>query len=125
MVGKLKLKPYSVAVVVKDRKRSLRWYHEKLGLDILADHEHWAVVGSKKQGVALHLCAVREFDPRGRLEKGNTGILLRTDRDIERTYRELRKRGVKFSLPPTKEDWGWACTLVDPDGNEIRLAPSW
>ena len=121
----MKLRPYSVAIVVKDRRKALRWYTTKLGLDVLERHEHWTVVGSRRGGIALHLCQTSEYLPRSkaRLEPGNSGVLLTVDGPIERAYRTLRKRGVRFPHPPEKMPWGWHCVLADPDGNEFSLAP--
>ena len=46
--------------------------------------------------------------------------------DLERRDlldRRVPSRGVEFSSPPTKYDWGWGATVRDPDGNEIYLTP--
>lgn len=119
-----KLSPVSVAVIVKDRKKAVRWYREKLGMDVLDQHEHWVTVGSKKGGLRLHLCQTTEYDPKGKLEPGNTGILLRVPGDLEKAYRELKRKGVKFTHPPEKMPWGWLCLLTDPDENEFSLMPA-
>jgi predicted enzyme related to lactoylglutathione lyase len=115
----VKLSPYSVAVVVSNGKKALAFYHGKLGLDILANEDHWIVVGRKKGGMALHLCSFGGPTPKS--EKGNTGILFLTDGSLEKTYQNLKKKGVKFSVPPKKMEWGWVCKFLDPDGNEIWL----
>ena len=116
------LSPSSVAVVVSNGKKALAFYHGKLGLDILANDDHWILVGRKKGGMALHLCAYGKPTPKS--EKGNTGIMLLTNEPMETAYRKLKKKGVKFSVPPKKMEWGWLCRFLDPDGNEIWLAPS-
>lgn len=119
----MKLKPFSVAIVVSDRKKSLRWYRQKLGLEVVDQDAHWVTVGSKRRGIRLHLCQTTEFDPKGKLEPGNSGILFMVDGDIEKAYRDLKRRGVKFANPPKKMDWGWFCSFLDPDGNEFWLVP--
>jgi len=113
----------SVAVVVSDRQKAVEWYTQKLGLDRLADSEHWQTVGTKGTGGALHLCQVSEFDPKAPLEPGNTGIALTLPGDFVKSCAALEARGVEFASPPTKYDWGWGATIRDPDGNEIYLAP--
>jgi catechol 2,3-dioxygenase-like lactoylglutathione lyase family enzyme len=113
----------SVAVVVSDRAKAVRWYTESLGLEHLADMEHWQTVGRKGKGGALHLCQVTEYDPKGKLEPGNTGIAFTLAGDFVKACAALEARGVKFSSPPTKADWGWGAAIVDPDGNEIYLTP--
>ncbi len=118
-----KMRPTSVAVVVKDRKKALKWYTRALELKVLEDHGHWVVVGSKRSGMALHLCQPSDYDPHAKLEKGNTGIMFRTGRGMTRTYQRMKKNGVKFTHPPEKVEWGWYCTFQDPDGNEFWLTP--
>jgi catechol 2,3-dioxygenase-like lactoylglutathione lyase family enzyme len=119
----MKLGPSSVAVVVSDTKKAVSWYTKKLGLDVIDNEGHWAVVGDAKRGIGLHLC--QSVGPRGtpKIEKGNTGILIYTDGEMMATYRMLKRRGVKFPHPPEKTEWGWFCMFADPDGNEFWLAP--
>ncbi len=116
----MKLVPYSVAVMVKDRERAARWYREKLGLKLLLRGEHFTVVG-RKNGLAIHLCQYSDFG--GKPEPGNSGILFWTGRSLAKTYRALVKRGVKFPVPPKKEAWGSYARFVDPDGNEFWIMP--
>jgi len=118
----MKLSPYSVAIVVSNRKRAVAFYHGKLGLDLLEDGDHWTVVGRKKGGLAIHLCEFGKPTPKS--EKGNTGILFFTDEPMEKSYQKLKRKGVKFAIPPKKEEWGWTCRFSDPDGNEIWLMPT-
>jgi catechol 2,3-dioxygenase-like lactoylglutathione lyase family enzyme len=114
----------SVAVVVSDRKKATEWYTRNLGLDVLESMDHWVAVGRKGKGGMLHLCAVKEFDPNGALEPGNSGIMLRVPgRDFVAACGELKANGVEFIEGPKKEPWGWFATVRDPDGNEIFLAP--
>ncbi len=111
----MKLSPFSVAVVVKDVKKAKKFYTGKLGLKLLDDAEHWVTVGQPRTGVRLHLC---EMTP---LEKGNTGIVFSVKEKTEQAYKELKKKGVQFSVPPTQHDWGMECRFLDPDGNEFWL----
>ena len=119
----MKLKPWSVAIVVSDRRKAVRWYREKLGVEVSDQSDHWVTVGSKRRGVRLHLSQVTEFDPKGKLEPGNSGIMFLVDTDIPKAYRQLKRRGVKFPFPPKKEEWGWFCGFADPDGNIFWLTP--
>ncbi|WP_081590072.1 VOC family protein [Brevibacillus massiliensis] len=42
--------------------------------------------------------------------------------DIQITYEELSDKGVRFTVPPQKQDWGGVeGTFVDPDGNGFEL----
>lgn len=114
----------SVAVVVSDRKKAVEWYTEKLGLDHVADADHWQAVGQKGRPGVLHLCQVSEFDAKAPLEPGPSGIAFTLEGDFVTACDALKARGVKFSTPPTKFDWGWGASVVDPDGNEHYLSPA-
>jgi catechol 2,3-dioxygenase-like lactoylglutathione lyase family enzyme len=111
----------STAVVVKDKKRSKKFFTEKLGMKVLMEEGHWLTVGHPKRGSALHLCEIREFDKRAPLEKGNTGILILVDRDAREAYQELKLNGVKFASKPEEHPWGWDFSFKDPDGNEFLV----
>jgi predicted enzyme related to lactoylglutathione lyase len=110
--------PTTVAVVVKNLKRAKKFYTEKLGMKVLDDMGHWVTVGQPRKGARLHLCEMKKVEP------GNTGILIMIDEPIEKAYRDMKKKGVKFSVPPTVHEWGTECRFVDPDGNEFWLMPA-
>jgi catechol 2,3-dioxygenase-like lactoylglutathione lyase family enzyme len=104
----------TVAVMVKDAKKSAKWYQEKLGFKITSDDAHWTTVGLEGSKTEFHLC------PDEPLEIGNQGIVIGCD-DLGKTYQELSKKGVNFTLKPT-EQWGvMQAKFVDPDGNEFTL----
>lgn len=111
----------STAVVVKDKKRSKKFFTDKIGLKVLMDQGHWLTVGDPKRGSALHLCEIREFAPKAPLEKGNTGILLLVDHDVRKAHAAMKKKGVRFAHPPKEHPWGWDFTFKDPDGNEFLV----
>ncbi len=111
----MKLSPFSIAVVVKDVKKAKRFYTDKLGLKLLDDMDHWVTVGQPRTGIRLHLCETKP------LEKGNTGIVFSVKEKTEEAYKALKKKGVRFSVPPTQHEWGMECRFLDPDGNEFWL----
>lgn len=52
------------------------------------------------------------------------GIFFYT-KDINKTYQELKSKGVKFLKPPFKTPWGeYKAHFVDLDGNELSLCQS-
>lgn len=108
----------SAAVVVKDAKRAKKFFTDKLGMEVLDDEGHWVTVGQPRRGMRIHLC---EMEP---VEPGNTGILIVVDEDIDTAYKALKKKGVKFTQPPVKQEWGVECRFADPDGNEFWLMPA-
>jgi len=131
----------SVAILVNDAKKSARWYRDKLGFEIVGIEGHTVFVRPKgSRAILLHLCAkcdAWENDrPGGRtgiwLQCGKikirkdekTGQVLPASRseDVERTYQELKKNGVKFSEELTTTSWGKYAILKDPDGNEFEIS---
>ena len=104
----------SVAVVVKDGKKAKTWYESKLGLEARSEEDHWITMGLKGSDFEIHLCETKP------LEKGNTGILFMAD-DLDKTYAELVKKGVKFAKKPKDEGWGKYAMFKDLDGNVFWL----
>ncbi|MCI4365901.1 MAG: VOC family protein [Thermoplasmata archaeon] len=123
--AKVVAKPHfsSVAVVVSDRKRSVKWYTESFGLDHLTDMDHWQTVGEKGRPGELHICQVSEYDDKAPMEPGNSGIAFRLRGNFVAACEQLKARGVDFAVPATKSDWGWWAMVKDPDGNEICVVP--
>jgi predicted enzyme related to lactoylglutathione lyase len=106
-------KELSVAVMVKDGKKSAKWYEEKLGFKSEVE-SHWVTVWPEGVTWKLHLCE-------GELEPGNTGISLYT-KDIDKAAAELKKKGVKFHRDVTRKEWGAFAQIEDPDGNIIWIS---
>jgi catechol 2,3-dioxygenase-like lactoylglutathione lyase family enzyme len=124
----------TVAVVVANRHDAVKWYADTLGLRIAylgppqsspdptiqgtpENAGHWIELGPTRPLTRVHIC---ELDNHG-VEPGPTGITFLTD-DIRREYERLTRRGVRFTGPPRKMEWGeWLCSFLDPDGNEFDL----
>jgi catechol 2,3-dioxygenase-like lactoylglutathione lyase family enzyme len=105
-------KPFSVAVMVSDAKKSAQWYKEKLGFESETEG-HWVTVFPKGSEWKIHLC-------QGKLEPGNTGIGFYS-RDVGKTAAEMKSRGVKFTLDVTKSRGEAKAMFEDPDGNVFWL----
>lgn len=119
----MKIRPVSVAVVVKDRNRAAKWYRQKLGLKVLADDgEHWVVVGRGRSGMRLHLCEA-DGGRKPEAAEADTGILLEVDRPLPKVAKALKKAGVEFEAEPEETPWGWSAKIRDPDGNILWLQP--
>jgi catechol 2,3-dioxygenase-like lactoylglutathione lyase family enzyme len=121
------IRPVSAAVAVSDRRRAARWYVATLGFRVWDDDpDHWTTVGDRSGRFRLHLCEVggRRGRRPPKSQVGNTGILLVTTEPFTRTCARLKRRRVRFSLPPKKLPWGWVAKFLDPDGNEFWLMPA-
>jgi catechol 2,3-dioxygenase-like lactoylglutathione lyase family enzyme len=130
----------SVAVLVQDARKSAEWYHDKLGFEIVGIEGHTVFVKPKESNSLLHLCgrcdAWEDDNPGGRtgiwLQCGEmvirtdkkTGIVTPASRpeDVERTYHELKKKGVEFAEELTTTSWGKYAVLKDPDGNLFEIS---
>ncbi len=120
-------RPYfaSIAVVVSDTQRALRWYTETLGLEVIDQMDHWVTVGRKGKEGKIHLCQPMESEPKQQLEPGNSGVLIALPgRDFAAACARLKARGVEFSVDPTVESWGTYAMIRDPDGNEHCVMPA-
>ena len=107
-----------VAVVVSDSKASAKWWKENLGFasfTIGGGGGHATLIAPPGDRFVLHLCA--GFAP---LEPGDSGIAFVTD-EMDDLVARMRKGGVKFPVPPTKEKWGSMAKFADPDGNIFWL----
>ena len=53
-----------------------------------------------------------------------TGLVTPASRpeDVERTYLEMKKKGVEFSEELTATDWGKFAIFRDLDGNEFEIS---
>jgi len=49
-----------------------------------------------------------------------SNVLFECD-DIQKTYEELRAKGVEFAEAPMQQFWGWWAVFKDPDGNSYGL----
>jgi catechol 2,3-dioxygenase-like lactoylglutathione lyase family enzyme len=105
----------TIAIVVSSAAKSAKWYQEKLGFEIREHQGHWITVAPKRENMAFHLC-----EGFYELEPGNTGISF-ASKDVKKEEATLRKLGVEFTTPTTKEDWATYAMFKDPDGNEFYI----
>lgn len=122
----------TIAIVVSDRHRAIRWYRDVLGLEVAYigprisnadpnvqgtpdDAGHWIEMGPLRPETRVHVCQMDATEP------GPTGITFLTD-DILADYKRLQEKGVEFPMPPEKMEWGeWLGQFADPDGNVFDL----
>nr|WP_319385865.1 VOC family protein [uncultured Roseibium sp.] len=108
----------TLALSVRDRHASAKWYADNLGFELLyhADEAGWSELQTLTQGVTLGLGEQVEPVP------GNMvpvfGIA-----DISSARAALEKAGVKFDGDTeTIEGMVSTATFYDPDGNALMLA---
>ncbi len=112
-----------VSIPVRDQNRALDFYTEKLGFTIITDQpfdeqQRWIELRVPKAETRVVL-----FTPPG--EEGRVGAMMNMSYacdDIEKTYEELKGRGVDFEGPPEKQPWGTYAMFRDSEGNRFVLS---
>jgi len=115
----------SVGIYVGDQERAKRFYTEALGFDLVQDtpmgaepdSPRWIEVAPPDKNVLLVLYTTDDQKDR----VGTFSNVLFDCDDIEKTYDELRAKGVEFTEAPTRQFWGWWAVFKDPDGNSYGL----
>ena len=114
-----------VSIAVIDQDRALKFYTEKLGFEVLVDHDF----GEKQRWIELKLknglTKLVLHTPEGQENQigGMSNIIFYTD-DVQKTYNDLTKLGVEFTVPPTEESWGEYCMMKDSEGNVFCVSSS-
>ncbi len=108
----------SIAMSVRDRHASAKWYGDMLGFELLMhiDEAGWSELQTKTQGVTLGLGEHVEPIP------GNMVPVFGVA-DIDTARKGLEAEGVKFDgETDTVEGMVSTATFYDPDGNALMLA---
>jgi lactoylglutathione lyase len=113
-------------VVVSDMARSVEFYRDKLGIPLKFQSPEWTEFATGATTLALHGGGVAATHPptadpsktAGACSIGfNVG-------DVDKTYEELKAKGIRFVMPPTQRE-GEGIRLavaIDPDGLPISFA---
>lgn len=111
-----------VSIPTRDQERALAFYTGKLGFTLLTDQpfddtQRWIElrIGGSDTRVVL-------FTTDGGPQPGSSFNGALACDNVERTYEELKGRGVEFAAPPAKEPWGTFAVMKDPDGNQFVLS---
>lgn len=112
-----------LGVCVSDQDRAVKFYTEKLGLRIRTDQPF----NEKQRWIELQIPGAETgivlFTPEGHEDRIGTFINTSIACDnLDRTYEELKSRGVEFATPPTSQPWGKFAIFKDPDGNSFVLS---
>jgi len=108
----------TLALSVRDRHASARWYTDMLGFEVLyhADEAGWSELQTKTDGVTLGLGEQSEPAP------GNTVPVFGVA-DIQTARAALEEADVEFDGPTeTIEGMVSTATFYDPDGNALMIA---
>ncbi|MGI9336603.1 MAG: VOC family protein [Gammaproteobacteria bacterium] len=116
------MKLYAIRVFVRNWDESCAFYRDSLKLTERYRNDELGWAEYDLGGPCFGLQRVDSGDDEGETLVGRfLGVSLHVD-DIDATYAELRTRGVRFTSPPAKQEWGGALAhFADPDGNELTL----
>jgi len=114
-----------VSVPVRDYDRALKFYMDKLGFKLVMDQSfkdgsRWIELQIKDSQTKFVL-----FTQPGQENRVGTFMYLTfVCDDLQKTYDELKARGVEFKVPPTKAPWGTYAQLIDSEDNIFILSSS-
>ena len=112
-----------VGIPTRDQDRAIAFYTEKLGFKVVTDQP----MADKQRWIELRVAhsdtRVVLFTPDGHENRIGTSFngAFACD-NVEKTYEELKARGVEFAAPPAKEPWGTFASFKDPDGNQFVMS---
>src|SRR4029450_3515726 len=112
-------------VIVSDMERSIEFYRDKLGIPLKFQSPDWTEFLTGTTTLALHGGGIPRPPTVGSADKdaGTCSIGFNVE-DVDKTYEELKAKGVCFVMPPTQRE-GEGIKLavaVDPDGLPISFA---
>ncbi len=99
---------------VGDMDRAVKFYRDTLGLPLKFESPGWSEFVTGETTLGLHPAS--EKNPPGTVELGFTTP------DLEKFYEEMRAKGVQFSMPPTKQDFGASLAqFIDSEGGHCSV----
>jgi lactoylglutathione lyase len=94
---------------VADMDKAVKFHRDVLGLKLKFDSPGWSEFVTGKTTLALHPAS--DKNPAGKVELGFTVA------DVDAFYRDMSAKGVVFSMPPKKQDFGrMLAQFVDSEG---------
>ncbi|HYL46963.1 MAG TPA: VOC family protein [Candidatus Limnocylindrales bacterium] len=94
---------------VADMDRAVKFYRDVVGLPLKFQSPGWSEFATGETTLALHPASDKNLA--GKIDLGfKVG-------DIQKFYQEMQAKGVKFTMPPTKQDFGGTLArFVDSEG---------
>ena len=120
------LRLQSVTVYVRDQDRSLRFYVDQLGFNLIADAPlpdgtRWVAVSPSDGSALLALIAPAPDSEQHKLIGRNTEVIFLAE-DVSAKFAEWQQHGVRFREIPQPQGWGGTFALFeDLDGNSFAL----
>jgi predicted enzyme related to lactoylglutathione lyase len=108
------VKPSYVIEFVADMDRAVKFYRDTLGLPLKFQSPEWSEFATGETTLGLHPAS--EKNAAGKIEMGFNVS------DLTKFYDEMRARGVKFPMPPKKQDFGGVLAqFEDSEGAHVSV----
>lgn len=99
---------------VADMDRAVKFYRDVLGLQLTFESPGWSEFVTGETRLALHPASAK--NPAGAVELGFTVP------DIQKFHQDMVAKGVQFTMPPTKQDFGGLLAqFVDSEGGHCSV----
>jgi lactoylglutathione lyase len=100
---------------VADMNRAVKFYSDVVGLPLKFQSPEWSEFATGDVTLALHPAS--EKNPAGKLEIGFNVP------NLDQFYAEMKGKGVSFSMPPTRQDFGATLAqFVDSEGAHVTIS---
>jgi lactoylglutathione lyase len=113
-------------IIVSDMARSVEFYADKLGIPLKFQSPEWTEFDTPGTTLALHGGGVpqAEASDEGKSKAAGTCSIGFNVDDLEKTYNELKSKGVNFIMAPTQRDNEGIklAVCIDPDGLPVSFA---
>jgi len=102
---------------VADMNRAVKFYRDVIGLPLKFESPGWSEFATGDTTLALHPASQK--NPAGKVELGLNVA------DLQKFYEDMRAKGVKFPMPPTKQDFGGTLAqFEDSEGAHVSVGAS-
>jgi lactoylglutathione lyase len=99
---------------VADMNQAVKFHRDVLGLPLKFESPGWSEFVTGDTKLSLHPASAK--NPAGGVELGFTVP------DVRKFYEEMSGKGVQFTMPPTKQDYGGLLAqFVDSDGGRCSV----
>jgi predicted enzyme related to lactoylglutathione lyase len=99
---------------VADMDRAVKFYRDVLGLQLTFESPGWSEFVTGETRLALHPASAK--NPAGAVELGFTVP------DIQKFHQDMVAKGVQFTMPPTKQDFGGLLAqFMDSEGGHCSV----
>jgi lactoylglutathione lyase len=121
-----------VMITVSDMNRSVKFYRDTLGIPVKFESPDWTEFETGATTLALHGGGKPAKQPSASAGPADQGMdagvctIGFSVPDLDRSYRDLQSKGVRFVMQPTKreEEGILLSVFLDPDGMPISIAQS-